>query len=164
VRNTIIRDFLYGEDYVDLEIKVESMYTKDLQKLISLSRNENYEVRKRVVSNPLCNKEILYDLAKNDKNKYVLSEIARSDKINEETSLSLLNNIYFDASGKSELAQNENISEKIFEILIEDKDEYVRFKTITNKRIPRDLLFKLHNDQSEFIKDVVKDQLSFRRK
>lgn len=127
--------------------------------LVSCLNDDNYEVRKRVITNSFISLKSIKERAVIEQNKAVLSEIARVDKLDKELSFILLNNKDFNSNCRSELAQNLNLSKEVFKILIEDEDEYVVFKTLTNKKISRDLISKKLHDKSEFIREVANELL-----
>jgi len=148
-----------------LQKKADALTTDDRNYLRFLSKEDNYEIRKRVVNNINCSLELLAEIATNEKNTYVLAELSRQEKITEEIGFLILENKNKNEFVKSELAKNIKTTENILNILINDRDEYVRLKSITNDNSSLNLLLeRLKIEGVDFLKEVLKDEIKLKLK
>lgn len=147
-----------------IQKKADALITNNNSYLRSLAKEQNYEIRKRVVNNGHCSLDLLEEIAQNEEDAYVLSELSRQEKITERIGFLILKNKKSDEFVRAELSKHIK-SENILKILINDKVEYVRFKVITNNNTPLDsLLERLKIEDVEFLKETLKDEINLRLK
>lgn len=148
-----------------LQKKTDALITDNQNYLRFLSKEQNYEIRKRVVNNINCSLELLEEIARNETDAYVLSELSRQEKLTEDIGFLILENKNTDEFVRAELGKNIKTTENILNILINDKVEYVRFKSITNDNSSLNLLLeRLKIEEVDFLKEVLKDEIKLKLK